>query len=54
MQILHLSMSTERRQTFAIKMQSPGGTLPKSVPLYFGLDKTLALYFYHQYYYSSQ
>ena len=48
MQILHLSMSTDGRQTFAIR-----GSLPKSVPLDFGLDKTLALYFYHQYYHSS-
>ena len=29
------------------------GSLPKSVPLDFGLDKTFALYFYHQYHYPS-
>ena len=29
------------------------GSLPKSVPLDFGLDKTFALYFSHQYYYPS-
>ena len=28
-----------------------GGSLPKSVPLDLGLDKTFALYFCHQYYY---
>ena len=27
------------------------GSLPKSVPLDFGLEKTFALYFYHQHYY---
>ena len=30
-----------------------GGSLPKSVPLDFGLEKTFALYFYHQHYYLS-
>ena len=30
-----------------------GGSLPKSVPLDFGLEKTFALYFYHQHYYPS-
>ena len=29
------------------------GSLPKSVPLDFGLEKTFALYFYHQHYYPS-
>ena len=29
------------------------GSLPKSVPLDFGLDNTFALYFCHQYYYPS-
>ena len=29
------------------------GSLPKSVPLDFGLQKTFALYFYHQHYYPS-
>ena len=29
------------------------GSLPKSVPLDFGLDTAFALYFYHQYYYKS-
>ena len=29
------------------------GSPPKSVPLDFGLDKTFALYFYHQHYYPS-
>ena len=29
------------------------GSLPKSVPLDFGLDKTFALYFYHEHYYPS-
>ena len=28
-------------------------SLPKSVPLDFGLEKTFALYFYHQHYYPS-
>ena len=29
------------------------GSFPKSVPLDFGLEKTFALYFYHQHYYPS-
>ena len=29
------------------------GSLPKSVPVDFGLEKTFALYFYHQHYYPS-
>ena len=29
------------------------GSLPKSVPLDFGLAKTFASYFYHQHYYPS-
>ena len=29
------------------------GSLPKSVPLDFGLEKTFALYFYHEHYYPS-
>ena len=29
------------------------GSLRKSVPLDFGLEKTFALYFYHQHYYPS-
>ena len=29
------------------------GSLPKSVPLDFGLEKTFASYFYHQHYYPS-
>ena len=29
------------------------GSLPKSVPLDFGLEKTFALHFYHQHYYPS-
>ena len=29
------------------------GSLPRNVPLDFGLEKTFALYFYHQHYYPS-
>ena len=33
--------------------QNKRSSLPKSVPLDFGLEKTFALYFYHQHYYPS-
>ena len=48
MQILHLSILQIDDKLWQLR-----GSLAKSVPLYFGLDKTLALYFYHQYHYSS-
>ena len=34
-------------------LQQLRGSLPKTVPLDFGLEKTFALYFYHQHYYPS-
>ena len=46
-----LNWYTER--TFQAIYVQLRGSLPKSVPLYFGLDKTFALYFCHQYYYPS-
>ena len=41
-------------QNFIFKqLKDLRGSLPKSVPLDFGLEKTFALYFYHQHYYPS-
>ena len=47
---------TEKRGPFEIEIVLVvilRGSLPKSVPLDFGLEKTFALYFYHQHYYPS-
>ena len=54
MNVLHCSRSRKYLCiSVAVSYFLLRGSLPKSVPLDFGLDKAFALYFYHQYYYKS-
>ena len=49
----HFLLITKTPQTCPLSLSSFKRQLPKSVPLDFGLEKTFALYFYHQHYYPS-
>ena len=51
--ICTLNFNGSRRSIGEYFKKELRGSLPKSVPLDFGLGKTFALYFYHQHYYPS-